>query len=138
IDISLHVFRKLHCFVTLRSSSHGLFAALGSGSPKLMIIPSGVVMLVTRLPVFSARLTSVAMLGLRWRRDDRFAAVAATASLLALVLSDGGAAFAAANAARTRVNSSPAAMAYSSAISASLGQKRAAAKQSVASSTSAR
>jgi hypothetical protein len=47
------------------SASHGLFVSPGSPSPKVIVVPSGVVTLVTCLPDFSARLTSVAMLGLR-------------------------------------------------------------------------
>src|SRR6516165_4280309 len=74
---SMHVLRlfHFHClvsFVRNSSSGHGLFASVGLVSSKWMVWPSGVVMLVTALPVFSARSMSVAILGLRgfcWRRD---------------------------------------------------------------------
>ena len=54
IDPRLHVFRELHCFVTLRSASHGLLASVASTLPKCSVTPSGVVMLVTFLPLRSA------------------------------------------------------------------------------------
>jgi hypothetical protein len=58
-----------HCLVTLSSipTSHGLFASVGSLSPKRKVTPSGVVMLVTVLPLCSAAAISLLMLGLRWR-----------------------------------------------------------------------
>ncbi len=63
-EIAMHA--ATHCLVTLwRSASHGLLASVGCGSPKCSTVPSGMVMLVTLLPSFSARLTSVPTLGLR-------------------------------------------------------------------------
>src|SRR5262249_11485643 len=51
IDPMLHIFREFHCFVTLRSASHGLVASLGSASPKLIRVLSGMTtMLVTVRP----------------------------------------------------------------------------------------
>src|SRR5512133_263658 len=56
-----------HCWVTLsRSASQGLLASV-CGSPKCSTVPSGMVMLVTLLPSFSARLISVPTLDLRRR-----------------------------------------------------------------------
>ena len=71
IDPSLNVFGKLtpHCFVTLKSSSgNGLLVSVGSPLPKCSVTPSGVVMLVTVLPLRSAAAIVLGMLGLRWRR----------------------------------------------------------------------
>ena len=57
IDPSCTYFGKLHCFVTLRSSSHGfLFPSPGSPWPKLNVAPSLVVLLTGR-PLFSKPLT---------------------------------------------------------------------------------
>src|SRR5262249_40186317 len=72
IDKGMTKFRitARHCCFTLsRSASHGFVASVGSGSPKCSVVPSGVVMLVTALPVaFSACVTSVRSVGLRGLR----------------------------------------------------------------------
>ena len=76
IDPMLHIFRELHCFVTLRSASHGLLASVGANSPKCSTVPSGVVTLVTVLPLLlrprdqraDARLARALRLRLLWLR----------------------------------------------------------------------
>src|SRR5262245_1251908 len=70
VDPCLHIFRQLHCFVAFgRSASHGFSGSAGVGLPKSSLVPSGVVMLVTVLPAFSACSTSLWMLGLRGLRS---------------------------------------------------------------------
>src|SRR5262245_42187773 len=66
INPRLHVFQPnpTHCLITLRSASHGLLASVGA-SPKCSTVPSGMVMLVTVLPAFSAAAIILRMLGLR-------------------------------------------------------------------------
>src|SRR5262249_3594822 len=67
IDPRLYVFWQFHCLVSFvrRSASHGFALGLTGSLSNSSLTPSGIVMAVTGLPLASACLTSVRMLGLR-------------------------------------------------------------------------
>ena len=53
LDSISETFAGAHCLVTLsKSASHGLLASVGSGLPKVSLVPSGAVTLLTSLRTF--------------------------------------------------------------------------------------